>query len=128
VFPEIPAGHWRITRLLLLLLFGLLAGQELAGATVLPTQKSGLTAAQVVANPELLHSRLRAKNLAYRNQAEFVVDPVMGLVGDLSQGGVEDLSPLQGIPFGALDLKGLAIADLSPLKGMPLEGAIVYEF
>ena len=120
MFPEIPAGHWRITRLLFLLLFGLLARQELAGATVLPTQKSGLTSAQVAANPELVHARLRAKNPDYQNQAEFAVDPALGLVGDLSRGGVEDLSPLQGIPFGALDLKGLPIGDLVPLRGMPL--------
>ncbi len=83
-------------------------------------QPEGLTAEQVVANPELVHARLRAKNPEYRNQAQFAIDPVMGLMGDLSGGGVHDLSALQGIPFGALDLKGLPVEDLTPLKGMPL--------
>ncbi len=87
---------------------------------VLPAKSPVLTPAQVVNNPELVHARLRAKNPGYRNQAQFAVDPALGLVGDLSGGGVSDLAPLQGIPFGALDLKGLQVSDLAPLKGMPL--------
>lgn len=79
-----------------------------------------LTAGQVVASPELVHTRLRSKNPEYQNQAQFAVDPSLGLVGDLSAGGVHDLSPLQGIPFRALDLKGARVSDLTPLKGMPL--------
>jgi len=79
-----------------------------------------LTPAQVVGNPDLVHDRLREKNPDYRNQAQFAMDPALGLVGDLSGGGVTDLSPLQGLPFGALDLKGLEVSDLAPLKGMPL--------
>lgn len=79
-----------------------------------------LTVGQVVASPELVHTRLRSKNPEYQNQAQFAVDPSLGLVGDLSAGGVHDLSPLQGIPFRALDLKGARVSDLTPLKGMPL--------
>jgi len=79
-----------------------------------------LTAAQVVNNPELLHARLRAVNPGYRDQAQFEMNPDLGLVGDLSGGGVVDISPLTGIPFGALDLRGLQVSDLTPLKGMPL--------
>jgi internalin A len=96
------------------------AGGPLSGIQAQPRTPAVLTAAQVVNNPELVHARLRAKNPGYRNQGQFALDPVLGLVGDLSGGGVTDLSPLQGIPFGALDLKGGQVSDLAPLKGMPL--------
>lgn len=79
-----------------------------------------LTAGQVAANPELVHKRLRSKNPEYKNQGRFALDSVIGLVGDLSASGVHDLSPLEGIPFRALDLKGTRVSDLAPLKGMPL--------
>jgi internalin A len=79
-----------------------------------------LTAKQIVGNPEILHARLRLANPDYRDQAQFGDDPELGLVGDFSGGGVTDLTPLQGIPFRVLDLRGLQISDLAPLKGMPL--------
>lgn len=100
--------------------------QQAEARPLLPTeqvrqaQSSVLTPAQVVNDPELVHSRLRARNPEYRNRGQFELDPALGLIGDLSGGGVIDLSPLQGIPFGALDLKGLQVSDLSPLVGMPL--------
>jgi internalin A len=87
---------------------------------VRPETATELTAGQVVASPELVHTRLRSKNPEYQNQARFALDPSLGLVGDVSAGGVHDLSPLQGIPFRALNLKGARVSDLTPLKGMPL--------
>lgn len=79
-----------------------------------------LTPAQVVNDPELVHARLRATNPEYRDQGQFELDPYVGLVGDFTGGGLTDLSPLQGIPFRALDFKGLPISDLAPLKEMSL--------
>jgi internalin A len=111
---------WWVTRLSLLLLLVLFAVGRPAEAQALLSPSPGLTAAQVVANPELVHERLRSKNPDYRNQGELALDSALGLVGDFGKGGVQDLSPLQGIPFGALDLKGLRISNITVLKGMPL--------
>ena len=95
-------------------------------------QSAALSAGQVVSNPGLVHARLSAKNPHYRDRARFAFDPKLGLVGDLSECGVEDLTPLTGIPFEALDLKGLQVSDLAPLRGMPLrllglEGTLVQD-
>jgi internalin A len=111
----IPNFLAQMTMLRVLLLFsiGFVAISQQAGTQT-------LTARQIIDNPKLLHDRLRHANPDYRDQALFEDDPNVGLVGDLSGGGVTDLTPLQGIPFGALDLKGLQISDLGPLKGMPL--------
>ncbi len=79
-----------------------------------------LTAAQVMAEPGLVHARLRAANPGYRDDALFALDPVAGLVGQINVPTVDDISGLQGIPFGALDLRGSAISDITPLRGMPL--------
>lgn len=81
---------------------------------------NGLSLEQVLSHPELLHQRLRAKNPDYNGQARFAKDQLLGLVGDFTMSNVADLSPLAGIPFGALDLRGQPISDLKPLKGMPL--------
>lgn len=111
---------------LLCLIAALPVGQQAEAQALLPigqylsAQMPVLTPAQVVNAPELVHARLRARNPEYRDEAKFAIDPVLGLVGDLSGGGVVDLASLQGIPFGALDLKGLQLSDLAPLAGMPL--------
>ncbi len=76
---------------------------------------------QLLANPDQLHEQLRKNNPAYTGQAQFAQDPVIGLIGDFSRTGITDISALQGIPFGALDLKGQAVSDLAPLRGMPLK-------
>ncbi len=117
---RITLRPWWIMRLSLWLLLVSCAVEQLAEAQALPSPAPGFAADQVAANPELVHARLRAKNPDYRNQGEFALDSALGLVGDFSKGGVEDLSPLQGIPFGALDLKGLRISNITVLKGMPL--------
>lgn len=111
---------------LVCLIAALPVGQQAEARAMLPigqfrsTQTPVLTPAQVISTPELVHARLRARNPEYRDEAKFAIDPVLGLVGDLSGGGVVDLGSLQGIPFGALDLKGLEVSDLAPLEGMPL--------
>ncbi len=82
---------------------------------------AALSVAESPANLEMLHERLRKKNPGYQNQARFTTDPVLGLIGDFSGDRVTDLSPLQGVPFGALDLRGQAVSNLKPLRGMPLK-------
>lgn len=99
------------------LLFIILA---LLWSAPLPAASSSLSAEQVLRHPELLHQRLKAKNPEYNEKAQFAQDQTLGLVGDFNGSRVSDLSPLAGIPFGALDLRGQPISDLRPLKGMPL--------
>jgi internalin A len=82
---------------------------------------TALTPEQILANPEILNERLRMKNPNYQNQAQFEENPEIGFVGDFSKGNLVDLSPLQGVPFGALDLRGLTMPTIEPLKGMPLK-------
>jgi internalin A len=94
-------------------------GKNASGGTQ-QEKGSSLSAGQVLAQPDLLHQRLRAGNPWYNGKAQFVRDPVLGLAADFSQSGISDLSPLAGIPFNALDLRGQPVSDLSPLKGMPL--------
>jgi internalin A len=80
-----------------------------------------LTPEQILANPEILNERLRMKNPNYQNLAQFEQNPEIGFVGDFSKDKLVDLSPLQGVPFGALDLRGLTMPTIEPLKGMPLK-------
>jgi len=80
----------------------------------------GMTAAQVLAHPETLHQRIKARNPDYNSKAQFTQDKTLGLVGDFTGSRISDLAPLAGIPFNALDLRGQPISDLDPLKGMPL--------
>jgi hypothetical protein len=82
---------------------------------------AALNSAQVLANPEILHQRLKLKNPDYQGQAQFALDPLIGLVGDFNGSKISDLSPLEGIPFGALDLRGQGVSNLKPLQGMPLK-------
>jgi len=49
------------------------------------------------------------------------VDSSGGFSLDLSNRGIKDISPLEGIPFKSLNLEGNPITDLTPLNGMPLE-------
>ena len=85
-----------------------------------PASCSGLSAEQVLSNPEKLHQGLKARNPEYNGQARFAQDQILGLVGDFTGSKISDLAPLAGIPFNALDLRGQPISDLKPLKGMPL--------
>lgn len=80
-----------------------------------------LSAEQVLANPGILHQRLKAKNPGYNGQARFASAPALGLAGDFTGSKISDLSPLTGIPFNALDLRGQPISDLKALQGMPLK-------
>jgi hypothetical protein len=79
-----------------------------------------LTAERLLAHPDLLHERLRQTNPGYRGGAMVAVQPRLGLVGQINTETVTDLSSLQGVAFGALDLRGTHVTDISPLKGMPL--------
>src|SRR5512146_333154 len=99
-----------------ILLFSIIA----AACINLQAQTQDLTPSQIVSNPEFVHSLLRPLNPDYRNQGKFEIDPFIGLVGDFSGGGLVDLTPLHGLPFRVLDLKGLQVSDLTALKGMSL--------
>jgi internalin A len=78
-------------------------------------------AAEVLANPEIVHRLLKARNPGYGGQAQFAQDQELGLIGDFNGSEVSDLSPLAGIPFGGLDLRSQPITTLISLKGMPLK-------
>lgn len=80
-----------------------------------------LTAAQVLEKPELVHARLRKANPGYTDEAAFERMEDLGFVGDLSGApAVTDISPLKGVPFEALDVRGLGVSDVAALNGMPL--------
>jgi len=83
-------------------------------------QVKALTPAQVVGNPEILDARLRKTNPGYTHGALVAVDPSLGLAGQINVKTVSDLSGLRGVPFAALDLRGLPVSDIRPLQGMPL--------
>jgi len=85
------------------------------------SQGAMLSTEKVLANPGILHQRIKLKNPDYNGQAQFASDPALGLVGDFTGSKISDLSPLAGIPFNALDLRGQPISDLKPLQGMPLK-------
>jgi hypothetical protein len=80
---------------------------------------SSLTIDDLKRDPNAIHERLRATNPAYRGGALLALQDV-GLVGQINDRGVTDISGLAGMPFAALDLRQAAISDLSPLAGMPL--------
>jgi Leucine-rich repeat (LRR) protein len=87
-----------------------------------PTKRpsfSTLTVDDVRRDPNVIHARLRATNPAYRGGALVAVKDV-GLVGQINDRGVIDVSGLAGMPFAALDLRQTAISNLTPLAGMPL--------
>ena len=122
--PWYPAGTIFLLCLTLALAWGTpqrAAGQARPGANAPRTaQGAALSAEQVLADPGILHQKLRKKNPDYQGQAQFAQDPIAGLVGDFTGSRISDLSPLAGIPFGALDLRGQDVSNLKPLQGMPL--------
>ncbi len=93
--------------------------EQTAGVT--QADAATLTLAAVLSNPALLHERLRAGNPSYQGSAQLAQNPEVGLVGQINTKTVSDISGLQGIPFGALDLRGLPITTVISLKGMPLK-------
>lgn len=114
-----------ITNRLLALIFSatlIIIWVALESASALDIQgDDGTKIKQLMTNPEKLHEQLRKDNPTYAGQVQFAQDPVVGFIGDFSSAGITDISALQGIPFGALDLKGQAVSDLGPLRGMPLK-------
>jgi antitoxin (DNA-binding transcriptional repressor) of toxin-antitoxin stability system len=105
-----------------LLTLGGCGGEGDSGEKSAGTQEARpLTVEEATQNPRLLEKRLRASNPYYQGGAQLMVDPEIGLVGEITVKTVRDLSGLRGIPFAALDLRGLPIADFEPLRGMPLK-------
>ena len=124
---ELQIGSWYSARVAFLvcmtlaLFWGTPQSASKSGAnTSRQLQGSALSAEQVLADPGILHQRLRLKNPDYNGQAQFASDPALGLVADFTGSKISDLSGLAGIPFNALDLRGQPVSDLKPLKGMPL--------
>ncbi|MFT4588220.1 MAG: hypothetical protein ACI8QF_002321, partial [Limisphaerales bacterium] len=64
-----------------------------------------------------LHEALHAKNPKYTGQGQFRIEGGLVLVAVLANCGIEDLSPLAGMPLVQLDLQGNPIRDISALKG-----------
>jgi internalin A len=81
---------------------------------------AAVTAEELLANKNLLHTRIRATNPGYKGGAEIAYDEALGLIGQINIATVTNLDGLKGMPFGALDLRGTPVSDLSPLKDMPL--------
>ncbi len=79
-----------------------------------------VTAEELLADKNLLHTRIRATNPGYKGGAMIAYDKDLGLVGQISLATVTNLEGLKGMPFGALDLRGAPVSDLSPLSDMPL--------
>ena len=112
-----------VNRIIALILstFLVLTWGAVINATAQNSASGGVEVEQLLTNPEKLHEQIRKNNPAYSGQAQFAQDPVIGLIGDFSSAGITDIIALQGIPFGALDLKGQAVSNLAPLRGMPLK-------
>jgi Leucine-rich repeat (LRR) protein len=127
---ELQMGSWYPAKVAFLLFISLAllwvppqsaAGQAKPGTNTSQTaQGTALSAEQVLADPGILHQRLKLKNPEYNGQAQFASDPALGLAADFTGSKISDLSGLAGIPFNALDLRGQPVSDLKPLKGMPL--------
>lgn len=81
---------------------------------------AALSTEQILAHPELVHARLKARNQYYQGEGRFAQNPDVGLAAEIVETALVDLSPLRGLPFGALDLRATPVADLEPLTGMPL--------
>lgn len=73
------------------------------------------------AEPEITPAALRERLGANRNAEILQSGGRIVHVNLFQQAGVDDLSPLVGLPLRFLDLTGTAVRDLSPLAGMPLE-------
>lgn len=93
-----------------------------SGATAPAAQipRPTLTAEELAARPELLHARLKERNPYYQNEARVALEPASGLVAEIVESALVDLTPLRGLPFNALDLRLTPVSDLTPLAGMPL--------
>ena len=90
------------------------SGGNAADDIEIPTEfaSAGDTAWRTVSE---LRSDLRANaNAKFRRVGNEIVEV------DLFKSGVEDITPLKGLPLRSLDLGFLPVEDLSPLDGMPL--------
>jgi internalin A len=96
------------------------AGEPVASVAAPEVSFAAVTAEELLADKNLLHTRIRATNPGYKGGAEIAYDEALGLIGQINLGTVTDLAGLKGMPFGALDLRGTPVSDLSPLKDMPL--------
>jgi hypothetical protein len=85
-----------------------------------PANSGTVSSEELLASPGLIDERLRRTNPGFRGGFQIAVDPEVGLIGQVSNPALSDLSGLAGIPFNALDLRGTSVSDLSPLEGMPL--------
>ena len=69
---------------------------------------------------EELKAALKAKNPGFAGDAAAGVDDRGIFAVEIHDPGVEDISPLAGLPLQGVDLSRSHVSDLSPLKGAPL--------
>jgi hypothetical protein len=85
-----------------------------------------LTAEKVLANPEILHQRLKAKNPQYGGMRSSRTNRHLGLVGDPGHGNHGYFTP-QGHTLRCTRLEGLQSPTFDPLRGMPLKALALEE-
>ena len=104
-----------------LLLAGLFYGREAnlaqASQKKAPVKTSATTGKQT---PKQLHTQIKFYNPDYNGRGQFWIQEGKVQAAQLAGTGVSDLTPLNGLPLRALDLKVNPLSDLTPLAGMPL--------
>jgi len=94
---------------------------DLSAAAESPQEKvPPLVPGSVAWTPDLAHAALKRLNPGYNGRAlfQFEGDQITG--AQLTDTGVTDLTPLQGMMLRGLDLRGTAVTDIGPLRGLPL--------
>jgi hypothetical protein len=85
-----------------------------------PANSGTVSSEELLASPGLIDERLRRTNPGFRGGFQIAVDPEVGLIGQVSNPALSDLSPLEGMPLVLLGLEQTRVTDLSPLAGMGL--------
>ncbi len=68
-----------------------------------------------------IQTELRAANPGYDGKGQFGEDGGRIVAGQFDGTGIEDLTPLSGLPINRLSVASTLVRDLSPLAGLPLE-------
>ena len=86
-----------------------------------PTQPpDGKAAVLGRATPRQLHTQIKFFNPDYNGKGQFWIQQGQVRAAQLAGTGIDDLTPLKGLPLGALDLRVNPLRDLGPLENMPL--------
>jgi Leucine-rich repeat (LRR) protein len=79
-----------------------------------------LPSESVAWTPERAHEALQQRNPDYNGRALFQFENETIIAAQLSETGVTDLAPLEGMRLQGLDLGQTDVRDLTPLRGLPL--------